>query len=79
MRSDGESGSGSSRGKKAMQTAALLAGAAGLLLFIVGVKRRYRLDEEREIEAAPPPRARRRRAEPQPEHEDDAERQADEA
>jgi hypothetical protein len=30
--------------------AALLLGAAGLLLFIVGVKRKYRLDEQREID-----------------------------
>ena len=79
MRSDGESGSGSSRGKKAMQTAALLAGAAGLLLFIVGFKRRYRLDEQFELDAAPPPRARRRRADPEPEDENDGEREAGEA
>jgi hypothetical protein len=45
---------GSSRKKKAMQTAALLAGAAGLFLFIMGVKRRYRLDEEFELDAMPP-------------------------
>ena len=36
---------------------ALLVGGAGLLLFILGVKRRYRLDDQREIEA--PPRRRR--------------------
>ena len=45
--------------KKTMQKAGLLLGAAGLLLFIVGVKRRYRIDEEREI-GPPPPRARDR-------------------
>ena len=41
--------------KKTMQKAGLLLGAAGLLLFIVGVKRRYRIDDEREI-GPPPPR-----------------------
>lgn len=52
---------GSSKAKKAMQTAALLAGAAGLFLFIVGVKRRYRLDESFELDAEPPqPRSRPR-------------------
>jgi hypothetical protein len=50
---------GGNRGKKAMQTAALLAGAAGLLLFIMGVKRRYRVDESFELDAEPPrPRSR---------------------
>jgi hypothetical protein len=43
--------------KKTMQKAGLLLGAAGLLLFIVGVKRRYRIDEEREV-GPPPPRDR---------------------
>ena len=43
--------------KKTMQKAGLLLGAAGLLLFIVGVKRRYRIDDEREV-GPPPPRAR---------------------
>lgn len=53
--------------KKTMQKAGLVLGAAGLLLFIVGVKRRYRIDDEREI-GPPPPRARKR------EQEDDEER-----
>jgi hypothetical protein len=48
--------------KKTMQKAGLLLGAAGLLLFIVGVKRRYRIDDEREV-GPPPPRARKREAE----------------
>ena len=39
-----------------MQSAALLAGAAGLFMFIVGVKRRYRLSDEVEIDAEAPPR-----------------------
>ena len=43
--------------KKTMQKAGLVLGAAGLLLFIVGVKRRYRIDDEREI-GPPPPRDR---------------------
>jgi hypothetical protein len=43
--------------KKTMQKAGLVLGAAGLLLFIVGVKRRYRIDEEREV-GPPPPRRR---------------------
>jgi hypothetical protein len=33
--------------KKLVGTAALLLGAAGLALYIVGVKGRYRLDDER--------------------------------
>src|SRR4051812_41009907 len=45
--------SGSGRAKKAMQTAALLAGAAGLFMFIVGVKRRYSMDEQFELDAQP--------------------------
>lgn len=49
--------SGSSRAKKAMQTAALLAGAAGLFMFIVGVKRRYSIDEQFELDARPRGRA----------------------
>ena len=40
--------------KKTMQKAGLLLGAAGLLLFIVGVKRRYRIDDEREVGPPPP-------------------------
>ena len=40
--------------KRRVSSTTLLLGAAGLFLFIVGVKRRYRLDEEREIgERAP--------------------------
>jgi hypothetical protein len=35
--------------KKNRNRAALLVGAAGLFMFILGVKRRYRLDAEREI------------------------------
>jgi hypothetical protein len=59
--------------KKAMGKAALVLGAAGLLLFIVGVKRRYRLDEERELELPRGPRAGRRLepAEAQPRDEDE--------
>jgi hypothetical protein len=34
---------------KVMSKTALALGAAGLFLFIVGVKRKHRLDEEREI------------------------------
>ncbi|HSU16736.1 hypothetical protein [Longimicrobium sp.] len=52
MASEYEKG-GSSRAKKAMQTAALLAGAAGLLMFIVGVKRRYSMDEQFELDPRP--------------------------
>ncbi|HWK90449.1 MAG TPA: hypothetical protein VNP72_10700 [Longimicrobium sp.] len=36
-------------GSKVMSRTALALGAAGLFLFIVGVKRRHRLDEEREL------------------------------
>ena len=35
-------------GKKGMSKTALVLGAAGLFLFIVGVKRKYRLEQERE-------------------------------
>jgi hypothetical protein len=42
------------RGKKGVSNTALLLGAAGLFLFILGVKRKYRLDEEREIDAPDP-------------------------
>jgi hypothetical protein len=35
---------------KLVSKTALALGAAGLFLFIVGVKRKYRLDAEREIE-----------------------------
>lgn len=39
--------------KGGVSKTALVLGAAGLFLFIVGVKRRHRLDEEREIGYAP--------------------------
>ena len=48
--------------KKTMQKAGLVLGAAGLLLFIVGVKRRHKIDEEREV-GPPPPRHRDAREE----------------
>ena len=38
-----------SKSKKVVTRGAMLVGAAGLFLFIVGVKRRHRLDAEREI------------------------------
>jgi|GEM_PF-3936972 len=38
-------------GKKAMSTTALVLGAAGLFLYIVGAKRKHRLDAEREVAA----------------------------
>lgn len=37
--------------KGGVSKTALMLGAAGLFLFIVGVKRKHRLDEEREIAA----------------------------
>jgi hypothetical protein len=37
------------KNRKVMSRTALALGAAGLFLFIVGVKRKHRLDEEREI------------------------------
>ena len=40
---------GPGKGKKTMTRGAVVLGAAGLFLFIVGVKRRHRLDAEREI------------------------------
>lgn len=43
---------GSTRGK-IVGTTAVLMGAAGLFMYIVGVKRRHRLDEEREAALAP--------------------------
>ena len=49
-------------GKKAMSTTALVLGAAGLFLFIVGAKRKHRLDAEREV-AAERGRAHQARAE----------------
>lgn len=45
--------------KKNRNRAALLAGAAGLFMFIVGVKRRHRLDAEREVTDARTARAAR--------------------
>jgi hypothetical protein len=39
-----------------MGKAALLLGAAGLLLFIVGVKRRYEADDDFSLDATPRPR-----------------------
>lgn len=46
-----ESGGGSERKEpgQRMSKAALALGAAGLFLFIVGVKRKHRLDAEREV------------------------------
>ncbi len=44
--------SGSTR-NKVVGGAALLLGAAGLFAYIVGIKRRHRLDAEREIATAP--------------------------
>lgn len=42
---------GTEGGKKGVSKTALALGAAGLFLFIVGVKRKYRLDAERETAA----------------------------
>lgn len=46
-----ESGGGSERreGGRGVSKTALALGAAGLFLFIVGVKRKHRLDAEREV------------------------------
>ncbi|HEX2209565.1 MAG TPA: hypothetical protein VHG93_17935 [Longimicrobium sp.] len=44
-------GGGKDGGKKGVSKTALALGAAGLFLFIVGVKRKYRLDAERDIAA----------------------------
>lgn len=41
-------------GRTGVSKTALLLGAAGLFLFIVGVKRKHRLDEEREPGGADP-------------------------
>ena len=46
-----ERGVPSEGGKTAMSKTALVLGAAGLFLFIVGVKRKHRLDAEREVAA----------------------------
>lgn len=43
------SSTGRDGGKKGVSKTALVLGAAGLFLFIVGVKRKHRLDAEREI------------------------------
>lgn len=45
------SGGGKDGGKKGVSKTALALGAAGLFLFIVGLKRKYRLDAERDIAA----------------------------
>lgn len=42
------------RGLPVGKKTALALGAAGLFLFILGVKRRYRLDDQRVIDARPP-------------------------
>jgi hypothetical protein len=68
MKDEGEARRG--KQKKTMQTAGLVLGAAGLLLFIVGVKRRYKIDEEREV-GPPPPRTRKRGQEPEDDEEGD--------
>ena len=44
-------GGGKEGGKKGVSKTALALGAAGLFLFIVGVKRKHRLDAEREVAA----------------------------
>jgi hypothetical protein len=46
-----ENGGGAERGEKGrgVSKVALAVGAAGLFLFIVGVKRKHRLDAEREV------------------------------
>lgn len=42
---------GGEGGKKSVSKTALVLGAAGLFLFIVGVKRKHRLDAERDVAA----------------------------
>jgi hypothetical protein len=77
----GERDGGGKKGSK-VGTAALLLGAAGLLMFIVGVKRRYRLDEEREIDLARAREAERRASEDadaEDEEDDDEDGEEDEA
>ena len=49
MASSGEQQTAKERRDKLMSRTAMVLGAAGLFLFIVGVKRRHRLDPEREI------------------------------
>jgi hypothetical protein len=53
----GKQGSGGNKGGN-MGKAALLLGAAGLLLFIVGVKRRHQVDDDFSLDDAPRPRKR---------------------
>jgi len=59
--------------KKTMEKAGMLLGAAGLLLFIVGVKRRHRIDDGIEV-GPPPPRRRAAREEAEDVDVDDEER-----
>ncbi|HET7229822.1 MAG TPA: hypothetical protein VFJ16_07465 [Longimicrobium sp.] len=58
----GKQGSGGKKGGN-VGKAALLLGAAGLLLFIVGVKRRYDVDDDFSLDA---PRSRKRPDEGKP-------------
>jgi hypothetical protein len=58
----GKQGSGGKKGGN-VGKAALLLGAAGLLLFIVGVKRRYEADDDFSLDA---PRPRKRPDEGRP-------------
>ena len=58
----GKQGSGGKKGGN-VGKAALLLGAAGLLLFIVGVKRRYDVDDDFSLDA---PRPRKRPDEGKP-------------
>jgi len=51
-------GKGSGGKKGNVGKAALLLGAAGLLLFLVGVKRRYQVADDFSLEDAPRPRRR---------------------
>jgi hypothetical protein len=41
--------SGQEQGRRWVSKTTMLVGAAGLFLFIVGVKRKHRLDAEREV------------------------------
>lgn len=59
----GKQGSGGKKGGN-VGKAALLLGAAGLLLFLVGVKRRYQVADDFSLEDAPRPR--KRPDEPEP-------------
>ena len=51
MAESGGPGAGKEGGRKGVSKTAMVLGAAGLFLFIVGVKRKHRLDAEREIAA----------------------------